>query len=327
MVLGILAHVDAGKTTLSEAMLYTSGQIKSVGRVDHQNAYLDNDAQERQRGITIFSKQARMGDITLLDTPGHVDFSAEMERTLQVLDYAILVISGPDGVQGHTQTLWRLLRRYEIPAFLFVNKMDQPGAERDVILRELKERLDDGITDFSGTDSDDFMEQVALCDEKLLEQYLEEGQISLEKVPELIAGRKIFPCLFGSALKLEGVEAFLNLLKKYMRQPVYREQFGARVFKIMRDEQGNRFTYVKVTGGTLTARMEVEDAARGWQEKVNRIRRYSGIKYEPLTEAPAGMVCALTGLSQTYPGEGLGMEKAGAGPVLEPVLTYRLVLP
>ena len=322
---GILAHVDAGKTTLSEGILYTAGKLRSLGRVDKGDAYLDTYAMEKERGITIFSKQAVFEwedtQVTLLDTPGHMDFSAEMERTLQVLDYAILVISGPDGVQGHTQTLWRLLRRYGIPVFLFVNKMDQPGTERDVILRELKERLDDGITDFSGTDSDDFMEQVALCDEKLLEQYLEEGQISLEKVPELIAGRKIFPCLFGSALKLEGVEAFLNLLKKYMRQPVYREQFGARVFKIMRDEQGNRLTYVKVTGGTLTARMEVGDAARGWQEKINQIRLYSGSKYEPVAEAPAGMVCALTGLTQTYPGEGLGMEKDGAGPVLEPVLT------
>ena len=296
---GILAHVDAGKTTLSEGILYTAGKLRFLGRVDKGDAYLDTYAMEKERGITIFSKQAVFEwedtQVTLLDTPGHMDFSAEMERTLQVLDYAILVISGPDGVQGHTRTLWRLLRRYEIPAFLFVNKMDQPGAERDVILRELKERLDDGITDFSGTDSDDFMEQVALCDEKLLEQYLEEGQISLEKVPELIAGRKIFPCLFGSALKLEGVEAFLNLLKKYMRQPVYREQFGARVFKIMRDEQGSRLTYVKVTGGTLTARMEVGDNARGWQEKVNQIRLYSGSKYEPVAEAPAGMVCALTG--------------------------------
>ena len=328
---GILAHVDAGKTTLSEGLLYTAGKLRSLGRVDKGDAYLDTYAMEKERGITIFSKQAVFEwedtQVTLLDTPGHMDFSAEMERTLQVLDYAILVISGPDGVQGHTQTLWRLLRRYGIPVFLFVNKMDQPGTERDVILRELKERLDDGITDFSGTDSDDFMEQVALCDEKLLEQYLEEGQIFLEKVPELIAGRKIFPCLFGSALKLEGVEAFLNLLKKYMRQPVYREQFGARVFKIMRDEQGNRLTYVKVTGGTLTARMEVGDAARGWQEKINQIRLYSGSKYEPVAEAPAGMVCALTGLTQTYPGEGLGMEKDGAGPVLEPVLTYRVELP
>lgn len=328
---GLLAHVDSGKTTLSEGLLYTSGKLRDLGRVDKGNAHLDTYAMEKERGITIFSKQAVLDwgelQVTLLDTPGHIDFSAEMERTLQVLDYAILVIGGSDGVQGHTLTLWRLLKRYEIPVFLFVNKMDQPGTEKAKILRELKERLDEGIVDFSEPESEDFWESIALCDEKLLEQYLEGGQLSADAIPRLITERKVFPCFFGAALKLQGVEAFQDAMKKYILPPVYGSDFGARVFKIMRDDQGNRLTYVKVTGGVLAARMELQDATKGWQEKANQIRLYSGSKYETVKEAPAGMVCAITGLTQTYPGEGLGFEKEGVQPVLEPVLTYRVELP
>lgn len=328
---GLLAHVDAGKTTLSEGMLYTAGQLRSLGRVDNGDAYLDTYAMEKERGITIFSKQAVLRhentQITLVDTPGHVDFSAEMERTLQILDYAVLVISGADGVQGHTRTLWRLLQRYEIPVFLFVNKMDQPGTDQGKLLQELQECLDRGVMDFTNPDKDDFMEQIALCDEDLLELYLEEEQISLHCVPELIADRKLYPCFFGSALKMQGVKEFYEALLTYTRQPVYGQEFGAKVFKITRDEQGNRLTHVKVTGGALSARMELQDRAGNWREKVNQIRLYSGHKYENVPVAQAGMVCALTGLTQTYPGEGLGVEEEGADPVLEPVLTYRVELP
>lgn len=330
MSVGLLAHVDAGKTTLSEGLLYTAGKLRDLGRVDKGNAHLDTYDMEKERGITIFSKQAVLAwdelQVTLLDTPGHIDFSAEMERTLQVLDYAILVIGGVDGVQGHTLTLWRLLRRYEIPVFLFVNKMDQPGAEKVNILRELKERMDENIVDFSEPESENFWEAIALCDDKLLEQYLEGSQLREDAIPRLIAERKVFPCFFGSALKLQGVEAFQNAMKKYMIPPAYRSDFGARVFKITRDDQGNRLTYIKVTGGVLTARMELQDAMRGWQEKVNQIRLYSGSKYETVKEAPAGMVCAVTGLTQTFPGEGLGFEKEGAQPILQPVLTYQVEL-
>lgn len=329
--IGLVAHVDSGKTTLSEGILYTAGRLRALGRVDNGDAYLDTYAMEKERGITIFSKQAVFTQedtrLTLLDTPGHVDFSAEMERTLQVLDYAILVISGADGVQGHTRTLWRLLQRYEIPVFLFVNKMDQPGRDKEKLLEELRECLDEGIVDFSDSKSDAFMEQIALCEERLLEQYLEEGEISLSCIPELIVERKLYPCFFGSALKMEGVKEFYEALLKYTKQPVYGQEFGAKVFKIMRDEQGKRLTYIKVTGGSLTARMEVQDREGNWREKVNQIRVYSGNKYETVAEAQAGMVCALTGLAQTYPGEGLGMEEEGTGPVLEPVLTYRVELP
>lgn len=329
--IGLLAHVDAGKTTLSEGLLFSAGKLRSLGRVDKGDAYLDTYAMEKERGITIFSKQAVLDwedtQVTLLDTPGHMDFSAEMERTLQVLDYAILVVSGPDGVQGHTQTLWRLLKRYEVPVFLFVNKMDQPGTDRETILQELQQRLDERIVDFSEPEGEAFWEQLALCDEQLLEQYLEEGTISLEYIPERIENRSVFPCFFGSALKMEGVESFQNAMKQLIRQPDYGTEFGARVFKIMRDEKGSRLTYVKVTGGVLTARMEIQNKEKGWLEKVNQIRLYSGSRYETISEAPAGTVCALTGLTQTHAGEGFGFEEEGSAPVLQPVLTYRVELP
>ena len=256
LVIGILAHVDAGKTTLSESLLYLSGSIRKMGRVDHGNAFLDTYELERARGITIFSKQAvfEIGNtkVTLLDTPGHVDFSAEMERTLSVLDYAVLLISGADGVQGHTRTLWRLLNRYEIPTFLFVNKMDQPGTDRDRLLAEVKKKLDDRCTDFSGgQDKEVFQENIAMCDEKALEEYLETGEICPKNIQRLITERKIFPCYFGSALRMTGVQEFLEGLEEHMEVPAYPEKFGARVFKIARDEQGKRLTYMKITGGTL----------------------------------------------------------------------------
>lgn len=331
ITVALLAHVDAGKTTLSEGLLYTAGRLKRLGRVDKGDAFLDTYGLEKERGITIFSKQAilDLGDacVTLLDTPGHVDFSAEMERTLQVLDYAVLVISGSDGVQGHTETLWRLLEQYGVPVFLFVNKMDQPGAEKEKILEELQTRLESSCVDFSNEASDGFLENIALCEDGLLEQFLEEGTLDLSCIPRLIRERKIYPCFFGSALKLGGVEEFLNAFKKYIEPGRYSDEFGARVFKIARDESGNRLTYVKVTGGVLRARMELEDVHEGWQEKVNQIRVYSGSRYETVNEAPAGMVCALTGLTKTYPGEGLGIEQKGKRPVLEPVLTYQIQLP
>ncbi|MBO5522734.1 MAG: TetM/TetW/TetO/TetS family tetracycline resistance ribosomal protection protein, partial [Roseburia sp.] len=328
---GIVAHVDAGKTTLSEALLYTAGQIRKVGRVDHGDAFLDTFALEKERGITIFSKQAELSwkdkQVTLLDTPGHVDFSAEMERTLQVLDYAILVISGADGVQGHTRTLWRLLQEYKIPTFLFINKMDQPGTDSAVLMEELQKQLSGNMVDFTGGDREAFYENIALADEKLLESFLETGEIREEVIPELIQKRKIFPCYFGSALKMQGVMEFLEGFFTYTKMPDYDHTFGAKVFKIARDEQGNRLTYVKVTGGVLTARMELSGAAGEWKEKVNQIRIYSGSKYETVSEAEAGMVCALTGLTQTRPGEGLGKEEKSKLPLLEPVLTYRIQLP
>ena len=253
MVLGILAHVDAGKTTLSEAMLYTSGQIKSVGRVDHQDAYLDNDAQERERGITIFSKQARMGDITLLDTPGHVDFSAEMERTLQVLDYAILVISGTDGVQGHTRTLWRLLRHYHIPTFLFINKMDLAGADHEAVQTQLKKELSDGCVDFTsepycggGQPDEAFYEDLAVCKEELLTEYMDSGNIGQDSIADAVAERLVFPCFYGSALKLEGVDHLLDALRGYTKANIYPKELAARVYKIGRDSRGVRLTYLKV---------------------------------------------------------------------------------
>lgn len=323
--------MDAGKTTLSEGLLYTAGQIRKVGRVDHGDAYLDTYELEKERGITIFSKQAVLKwhdtQMTLLDTPGHVDFSAEMERTLPILDYAILVISGADGVQGHTRTLWKLLHEYEIPTFLFINKMDQPGADREALLAEIREQLDGGVTDFTGEHSESFYESIALSDETILEQFLETGRIDEEAIPELIKERKIFPSYFGSALKMQGVAEFMQGIADYTEAPVYGDEFGAKVFKIARDTQGNRLTYVKVTGGVLTARMELAGAGGEWREKVNQIRIYSGSKYETISEARAGMVCALTGLTKTYPGEGLGIEEKSKPPVLEPVLTYRIQLP
>lgn len=335
-VIGILAHVDAGKTTLSEAMLFKSGSIRKLGRVDNQDAFLDTYDLEKARGITIFSKQAQMslGDIqaTLLDTPGHVDFSAEMERTLQVLDYAILVISGADGVQGHTQTLWRLLARYNIPVFLFINKMDQEGTDREALLEELKVRLDDGCMDFGGPQEHEFYENLAMCDESALEHFLEQETLEIEDIRNLIAGRKVFPCFFGSALRLEGVEEFLAGIVQYTKVSFRPEAFGARIFKIARDDQGSRLTYLKVTGGTLrtkamlTNRREGMDEDSVWEEKVNQIRIYSGEKYETVSEAEAGTVCAVTGLTRTRPGMGLGTEAEWVMPVLEPVLTYQIIL-
>ena len=333
LTMGILAHVDAGKTTLSEAMLYLSGAIRKLGRVDKKDAYLDSDAQERARGITIFSKQARFEwkdlGITLLDTPGHVDFSAEMERTLQVLDYAVLLVSGADGVQGHTETLWKLLNRNQIPTFLFVNKMDQPGTDKDGLMANIKERLSDNCVDFTGEWDDDFYESLAMCEEDLLDQYLETGEVSETEIPRLITERKLFPVYFGSALKLEGVETFLDALLKYSVEPAHDTQFGAKVFKISRDDQGNRLTHLKVTGGSL----KVKDLMTGtvedevWEEKINQIRLYSGEKFEPVPEVCAGTICTVTGLTKTHPGQGFGVEQFSEKPYLEPVLNYQMILP
>ena len=342
LCIGILAHVDAGKTTLSESILYLCGKIRKLGRVDHKDAFLDTYELEKSRGITIFSKQAviRLGDkqVTLLDTPGHVDFSAEMERTLQVLDYAILVISGADGVQGHTRTLWSLLERYHVPTFLFVNKMDQPGTDRDRLLAELKKRLSEECVDFTseegdGKPRDAFFDALAMCDEAAMEEYLECGEVSEETTAELIAGRKIFPCYFGSALKVEGVREFLEGIVRYTScsdaEPA-KDCFGAKVYKISRDGQGNRLTHMKVTSGILKVKDILEnakDAPEHWEEKVNQIRIYSGDKFETVPEVGAGVICAVTGLTRTYAGEGLGTEEASESPVLEPVLNYQVQLP
>ena len=337
----VLAHVDAGKTTLSEAMLYLSGNIRKAGRVDKGDAFLDTYALERSRGITIFSKQAvlKMQEctVTLLDTPGHVDFSAEMERTLQVLDYAILVISGVDGVQGHTKTLWRLLERYKIPVFLFINKMDQPGTDRAQLLAGLRAELSENCIDFSDMKSDDFYESVAMCEESVLEYYLENGTVKEEDIRGLIREHRLFPCYFGSALKMQGVTEFMESFLSYAKSPKYPEAFGAKVFKIARDGQGNRLTYLKITGGCLKvkqqlagmkrASVETEGMDVNWEEKVNQIRIYSGEKFETVDEVPAGGVCAVTGLSYTYPGQGFGIEQASAMPVLEPVLTFQVLMP
>ncbi len=324
IVMGILAHVDAGKTTLSEAMLYESGKLKKLGRVDHGDAYLDTDFQERKRGITIFSKQALFTygdlDIALLDTPGHADFSAEMERSLQVLDYAVLVISGPEGVQSHTETLWKLLKRYNIPTFIFVNKMDMPGTDKENIMSDLKKNLDEFCVDMAGEDA---QEQIALCEEALLNKYLETGKLSEEDIKSSFKNRKIFPCFFGSALKLNGVKNLLDNIEEYMEPVSYPDTFGARVFKISRDEKGERLTFVKVTGGALKCR----DVIPGHDGKINRIRIYSGAKYETVTEAFAGTVCAITGIDDTYAGEGLGFEQENVLALLEPVLSYKLIYP
>ena len=338
ITMGILAHVDAGKTTLSEGILYTCKAIRKLGRVDHQDAFLDTNTLERNRGITIFSKQAEctLGEfgITLLDTPGHVDFSAEMERTLQILDYAILVISGADGVQGHTETLWRLLSRYQIPVFLFINKMDQPGTDREALLAEVKEKLDANCVEFSADQTDEeWKEQVAVCDEQVMEAYLEGEEISREQIRQMIRERKLFPCYFGSALKMTGVEEFLDDLKLRIRETSYPETFGAKIYKITRDNQGERLTHMKITGGTLKVKSVLSNGRPGetgegiWQEKVNQIRIYSGEKYTIVSEVKAGTVCAVTGLTATYPGQGLGSEQASDMPVLEPVLSYRIGLP
>jgi small GTP-binding protein len=329
LVIGILAHVDAGKTTLSESMLYLSGKIGKLGRVDNKDAYLDTYELERARGITIFAKQAvfEIGDtrITLLDTPGHVDFSAEMERTLQVLDYAILVISGADGVQGHTKTLWRLLDMYQIPAFIFVNKMDQVGADKEKLIRELKKQLDEGCIEFGPSHTEDFYDQLAMQDEIMMEAFLETGHIEPEQIQKAVRERSVFPCFFGSALKLEGVEQFMQSMVKYTLKPSYPAEFGAKIFKISRDEQGNRLTHLKITGGKLKVKDLLTNGI--WEEKVNQIRIYSGQKFEAVNETEAGSVFAVTGLSQTRPGEGLGIEEASEAPVLEPVLSYRIILP
>lgn len=338
---GLLAHVDAGKTTLAESILYTCGNIRTIGRVDHGDAFLDNYALERARGITIFSKQAQIvwedREITLLDTPGHVDFSAEMERTLQVLDYAILVISGADGVQGHVETLWRLLKRYGIPTFLFVNKMDQEGTDKEKLLTELQERLDEHCVEFGPwaeqQNREKFLDAIAMCKESCMEEYLETGELSQESIADAIAERQVFPCFFGSALKLTGVQDFLHGIGQYTLLPEYPEEFGARVFKISRDTNGNRLTHMKVTGGTLRVKMFVgneKSAAEGetvWEEKADQLRIYDGAKYKTVEEVAAGGICAVTGLTQTFAGQGLGWESENGLPVLEPVLTYQILLP
>ena len=359
ITIGILAHVDAGKTTLSECMLYLSGQIRKLGRVDHKDTFLDTYELERERGITIFSKQAelKMGNlgITLLDTPGHVDFSAEMERTLQVLDYAILVINGADGVQGHTRTLWRLLKRYQIPTFIFINKMDQVGTDKAKVLADLQNRLDEGCIDFSEITEETY-DSLAMCDEKAMEEYLESEKIEEDTIAEIIGNRKAYPCYFGSALKMEGVQEFMDGMTGYIEKNQQRKTdpvsgksdmkrkstgfFGAKAYKISRDAAGNRLTHLKVTSGRLKVKDilkgdmrknghsgETEDADHNWEEKVNQIRIYSGEKYEMVQEAKSGMVCAVTGLNYTYPGEGLGIECDSEAPALEPVLSYKIELP
>ena len=341
--MGLLAHVDAGKTTLAEHILYTVGSIRRLGRVDHRDAFLDTDAMEKARGITIFSKQAVFSlegrQVTLLDTPGHTDFSAEMERTLQVLDYAVLLIGGADGVQGHVETLWRLLAHYRIPVFVFVNKMDQPGTRAQTLLEELKRRLDGRCVAFCVPETEDgvsmcrpadFWEEVAVCDDALLERYLEGGQITEEEIAGLIADRKLFPCYFGSALKGFGVKELLEGLSRYMRTPSYPAAFGARVFKITRDAQGSRLTHMKITGGSLRVKMPLTNRREGmaaeevWEEKADQIRQYSGASYGTLPEVAAGGICAVTGLTKTFAGQGLGGETETVLPVLEPVLTYRI---
>lgn len=336
LCIGILAHVDAGKTTLSEAMLYTCGVIRKLGRVDSRDAFLDTYEMERERGITILSKQAMLRtddlEISLLDTPGHVDFSAEMERTLQVLDYAILVVSGMDGVQGHTRTLWKLLERYQVPTYLFINKMDQQGTDPAGLMTEIKEKLSDNCTDFGTEDKSSIYESAALCEEALLNQYLEQGEISDRDIARLIVERKIFPCYFGSALKMDGVKSLLDGIRNYGMCPEFGTELGARVFKILRDTQGSRLTYVKITGGALKVKDVLSYLPKNAEdgqiaEKVNQIRIYSGEKYETVDVAEAGCICALTGLTGTYPGQGLGMEKDSPEPVLEPVLTYQMILP
>ena len=332
IVLGILAHVDSGKTTLSEAMLYRAGVTRRLGRVDHKDAFLDTDALEKARGITIFSKQALLTagdtDITLLDTPGHVDFSTETERTLQVLDYAVLVVSGTDGVQSHTETLWRLLRRYHVPTFVFVNKMDLPGMERQELLAQLNRRLGEGFVDFGATQADRD-EALALCDENLMDRMLDAGQLQDADLILAIARRHVFPCWFGAALKLEGVDALLDGLDRYTRPAPALKAFGAKVFKVSQDEQGARLTWLRVTGGELKVKAQLTGEADGepWAEKANQLRLYSGAKYTLAEAIGPGQVCAVTGLTKARPGEGLGAERDSDLPVLEPVLSYQVLLP
>lgn len=328
--IGLLAHVDAGKTTLSESLLYLTGAIRTLGRVDHKDAFLDTYELERARGITIFSKQAQLQfnsmKITLLDTPGHVDFSAEMERTLQVLDYAVLVVSGTDGVQGHTQTLMNLLERYQIPVFIFVNKMDLPGYGRAALLKDFRKHFGEGFVDFMDDAADKFLEDIAMCEEQVLDMFMESGKIPKEEIVRLIAERKVFPCFFGSALKLSGIMEFLDKLERYTKEASYPKEFGAKVYKIARDEQGKRLTYLKITGGSLKVKQTI-NYRNGESEKADQIRIYSGAKYESVTEAEAGSICAVTGFLNTYPGQGIGIEKDSKLPVLEPVLTYKIIVP
>lgn len=347
IVIGILAHVDAGKTTLSEALLYATGSVRKLGRVDHGDAFLDTNTMERQRGITIFTEPAIITTpdltLTLLDTPGHVDFSAEMERTLAVLDYAILVISGADGIQGHTETLWRLLKRYNVPTFIFINKMDAPAADKTKLLQQLKKRFSDGCVDFTGSHNGtealaDVMEDIAMQSETAMESYLEEGTIPDETIRELIAERALFPCFFGSALKMEGIDEFIAGFEWYVREPEYGGEFGARIYKVSHDSQGNRLTWLKVTGGEFKAKTMLSGTARVgsdpgeskigddglWHEKADQVRVYSGAKFSTVDSVVAGTVCAVTGLTRTFPSAGLGKEPDGVNPVLQPVLTYTL---
>ena len=348
IVTGILAHVDAGKTTLSEALLYVTGNVRKLGRVDHGDAFLDTNTMERQRGITIFTEPAIITmpnlTLTLLDTPGHVDFSAEMERTLAVLDYAILVISGADGIQGHTETLWRLLKRYNVPTFIFVNKMDAPAADKTKLLNQLKKRFSDGCIDFTGAHDDnaalaDVMEDIAMQSETAMESYLESGTIPDETIREMIADRALFPCFFGSALKMDGIDEFVAGFERYVREPEYDSEFGARIYKVSHDAQGNRLTWLKVTGGEFKAKTMLSGTARVgtdlgeskidddgmWHEKADQVRVYSGAKFTTVDSVVAGTVCAVTGLTRTFPGAGLGKESDGVNPVLQPVLTYTLL--
>ena len=331
IALGILAHVDSGKTTLSEAMLYKTGNISKLGRVDHRDSFLDTFSLERDRGITIFSKQAILKyedtEFTLLDTPGHVDFSAETERTLQVLDYAVLVISGTDGIQGHTVTLWKLLKKYNVPCFIFVNKMDLSGAEKDRIIYQLKTRLSDGCIDFTDTKTEDFTESLALCSDDLMQAYENSGSIDKKSIIGAISKREVFPCLFGSALKVEGIDDFLSCIYTYTKMPEYKKDFGARIYKISEDSRGERLTFMKITGGSLKVKEVPESKKNTNGEKINQIRIYSGEKFTSVDEAEAGTVCAVTGISFAIPGDGLGSETGRTVPVLEPVLTYRAELP
>lgn len=334
LVMGILAHVDAGKTTLSEALLYSTGKIKKLGRVDNKNAFLDNNLLERERGITIFSKQAVIKtentEITLLDTPGHVDFSSETERTLQVLDYAIIVISARDGVQVHTETLWKLLSRYNVPTFIFVNKMDLEDTDKINIINNLCKNLSECCVDFT-EENDAFFENISLCDELSMEKYMENGTLSTDEISVLIKDRKVFPCFFGSALRLEGIDKFIAAIEKYAVQPEEKKEFGAKIFKIARDNQGNRMTFMKVTGGKFRVKSVVSynsnDSKEQLEEKANILRIYSGEKFEPIEEAVQGNVVAVLGLSKTFPGQGIGFEEGGFEPILEPVLNYRVKLP
>ena len=331
IVIGILAHVDSGKTTLTEAMLYCSGNIRKLGRVDHGDSFLDTAALERERGITIFSKQAMLNigdtEISLLDTPGHVDFSAETERTLQVLDYAVLVISGTDGVQSHTLTLWKLLQRYRVPCFIFVNKMDLPGADRSQLMLQLRARLSECCVDFTDSDSTDFFESIAECSDDLLNYYYQNDTVLHEDIVKAVCERKVFPCLFGSALKMKGVDTLLRIIDDYTVMPVYGSSFAGKVFKLSEDKQGRRLTFLKITGGSLKVRDVLQSEKNTGGEKVSQIRVYSGEKFTAVDEAAAGSVCAVTGISFTSPGDGLGEAENSGLPVLAPVLTYSLELP